>query len=124
MWELIEPCSIRILNLKDFLEDIDRTITYEVTAINDMYGPTKYDSTFEMIVVSEETKRGGDKVNEMREKNNLNKLDIHVVKLINDENHKKHEESKVSSSNQRIRLLGTKLKAPVCIILNWIIQRF
>ena len=25
------------------------------------------------------------KVNEMREKNNLNKLDIHVVKLINDE---------------------------------------
>ncbi|XP_003486629.1 bifunctional coenzyme A synthase [Bombus impatiens] len=112
LWELIEPCSIRILNLKDFLEDIDPTITYEVMAINDMYGPTKCDSTFEMIVVSEETKRGGDKVNEMREKNNLNKLDIHVVKLINDENHKKHEESKVSSSNQRIRLLGTKLKAP------------
>ncbi|CAD1473918.1 unnamed protein product, partial [Heterotrigona itama] len=112
LWELIEPCSTRISNLNNFLEDIDSTITYNIVAINDMYGPTKYDPTFEMIVVSEETKRGGDKVNEMREKNNLNKLDIHVVKLISEENHKSHEESKISSSNQRIRLLGTKLRTP------------
>ena len=89
-----------------------------------MYGPTKYDPTFEMIVVSEETKRGADKVNEMREINNLNKLDIHVVKLVSEENHKSHEENKISSSNQRIRLLGTKLRAPVCIILNYIIYKF
>ncbi|KAK1121215.1 hypothetical protein K0M31_010522 [Melipona bicolor] len=112
LWELIEPCSTRISNLSNFLEDIDSTITYNIVAINDMYGPTKCDSTFDMIVVSEETKRGGDKVNEMREKNNLSKLDIHVVKLINEENHKSYEENKISSSNQRIRLLGTKLRAP------------
>lgn len=89
-----------------------------------MYGPTKYDPTFDMIVVSEETKRGGDKVNELREKNNLSKLDIHIVNLISEENHKSYEESKISSSNQRIRLLGTKLRAPVCIILNYIIYKF
>lgn len=75
-----------------------------------------------MIVVSEETKRGGDKVNEMREKNNLTKLDVHIVKLIHDQDHKNHEESKMSSSNQRIRLLGTKLRAPVRIILNFVSQ--
>ncbi|OAD58542.1 Bifunctional coenzyme A synthase [Eufriesea mexicana] len=113
LWELIEPCNTRISNIKDFLEDIDATLTYDIVAINDIYGPTKYDPTLELLIVSEETKRGGDKVNEMREKNNLTKLDIHIVKLINDVDYKKHEESKMSSSNQRIRLLGTKLRAPI-----------
>ena len=89
LWELIEPCQTRILNLKDFLEDIDSTLMYDVVPINDMYGPTKSDPSFEMIVVSEETKRGGDKVNEMRVKNNLNKLDVHIIKLISDENQQK-----------------------------------
>lgn len=112
LWELIEPCCKRIYSVKEFLEDVDSTLTYNVVAINDMYGPTKDDPTFEMIVVSEETKRGGDKVNEMRLKKNLNKLDIHVVKLVNDNNRREHEESKISSSNQRIRLLGTRLQAP------------
>lgn len=78
-----------------------------------MYGPTKDDPTFEMIVVSEETKRGGDKVNEMRARNGLNELDIHVVKLVRDEDCREHEENKISSSNNRIRLLGTHLQAAV-----------
>ncbi|XP_076750175.1 bifunctional Phosphopantetheine adenylyltransferase - Dephospho-CoA kinase isoform X3 [Xylocopa sonorina] len=112
LWELIEPCPTRILNLRNFLEDVDTSLTYNVVPIEDMYGPTKFDPTFEMLVVSEETKRGGDKVNEMRKRMNLNRLDIHIVKLICDENHREHEESKISSSNQRMRLLGTKLRAP------------
>lgn len=112
LWELIEPCYKRILNIKDYLEDIDSTLMYDVVAINDMYGPTKNDPTFEMIVVSEETKRGGEKVNEMRERNGLNKLDVHVVKVVGDEDCKEHEEHKISSSNNRIRLLGTQLRAP------------
>lgn len=112
LWELIEPCQKRILYLKDFLEDIDSTVTYSVVPITDMYGPTKDDPSFDMLVVSEETKRGGDKVNEKRLERNLNKLDIHVVHLINDTNRREHEESKISSSNQRIRLLGARLQPP------------
>ncbi|XP_076245158.1 bifunctional Phosphopantetheine adenylyltransferase - Dephospho-CoA kinase [Calliopsis andreniformis] len=112
LWELIEPCSNRIQNIIDFLEDIDSTLEYNVVPINDMYGPTKDDPTFEMIVVSEETKRGGIKINEVRKERNLSQLDIHVVKLVTDENHREHEESKISSSNSRIRLLGTRLRAP------------
>ncbi|XP_031846676.2 bifunctional Phosphopantetheine adenylyltransferase - Dephospho-CoA kinase [Nomia melanderi] len=112
LWELIQPYTERIMNLKDFLEDIDSTLVYDVVVINDMYGPTKDDPTFELIVVSEETKRGGDKVNELRMQRNLNKLDIHVVKLVKDENHREYEENKISSSNNRIRLLGTRLRPP------------
>lgn len=96
------------------MEDIDSSITLEVVAIDDMYGPTKEDPALEMIVVSQETKRGGDKVNEMRYKKNLSKLDVHVVELANDDHpHSENEEAKISSSNHRIRLLGTRLKAPV-----------
>ena len=80
-----------------------------------MYGPTKDDPSFDMIVVSEETKKGGDMVNVKRAENNLKKLDIHVVKLVEDSNHQEHEEIKISSSNHRMRLLGTRLKEPVSI---------
>lgn len=113
LWELIEPCSKRITDVKDFLEDVDSSLTYDIVPINDMYGPTKDDPTFEMLVVSEETKRGGDKVNSLRLEKNLNKLVIHEVKLLVDENHGEYEESKISSSNQRMRLLGKRLGKPI-----------
>ncbi|XP_018392343.1 PREDICTED: bifunctional coenzyme A synthase [Cyphomyrmex costatus] len=112
LWELIQPCTQRIKKVEEFLEDIDSSISYNVVPINDIYGPTKEDPTFEMIVVTEETKRGGDKINELRLQKNLNKLDIHVVELAADEDHKEHEEAKISSSNHRMRLLGTLLQDP------------
>ncbi|XP_012059274.1 PREDICTED: bifunctional coenzyme A synthase [Atta cephalotes] len=112
LWELIQPCTQRIIKVEDFLEDVDSSISYNVVPINDIYGPTKEDPTLEMIVVSEETKHGGDKINELRLQKDLNKLDIHVVELADDEDHEKHEEAKISSSNHRMRLLGTRLKDP------------
>jgi len=119
LWELIEPCTQRISKVKEFLEDVDSSITYDIVPITDMYGPTKEDPTFEMIVVSEETKRGGDKVNEIRLQNNLSKLDVYVVKLAVDEHHnEEYEENKISSSNQRTRLLGTRLQPPVSLLQN------
>lgn len=113
LWELIEPCTKRIKEVKEFLEDIDSSIICDVMPINDMYGPTKEDPRLEMLVVSHETKRGGDKVNELRLQKNLSKLDVHVVELASDENYNEHEEAKISSSNHRIRLLGTRLQPPV-----------
>ena len=77
-----------------------------------MYGPTRTDPTFELLVVSSETAKGGAKVNELRSQNGLNTLDIHIVKLAQEPNRSSHEESKISSCNQRIRLLGTRLKIP------------
>ncbi|KAK0170675.1 hypothetical protein PV328_008498 [Microctonus aethiopoides] len=110
--ELIEPCEQRINAVKDFLEDINSSLSYDVVSISDMYGPTKEDPTMEMIVVSEETKRGGIKINELRSQKGLNSLDIKVIKLVEDTHHNENEEMKISSSNARIRLLGTRLKEP------------
>lgn len=118
MWELIQPCTQRIREVEDFLEDVDSSIAHNVVPINDIYGPTKEDPTLEMLVVSQETQRGGDKVNELRLQKGLSKLDIHMVELAIDEDHNEHEEAKISSSNHRIRLLGTRLKSPVSFLLN------
>ncbi|KAF7995113.1 hypothetical protein HCN44_004585 [Aphidius gifuensis] len=112
LWELIEPVENRIDNVKNFIQDIDSTLTYEIVAISDVYGPTKIDPNMNMIVVSEETEKGAIKINELRKNNNLNVLDVCTVKLANDEHHDDHEEAKISSSNQRIRLLGSRLKEP------------
>ncbi|XP_008217932.1 bifunctional coenzyme A synthase [Nasonia vitripennis] len=112
LWELIEPCSNRIACLKDFAEDVDPSLSYNIVPISDLYGPTKEDPNMDMIVVSEETEKGGKLVNDKRKENNLKLLDIHVVKLLEDSNHQEHEEAKISSSNHRMRLLGTRLKKP------------
>lgn len=65
-----------------------------------------------MIVLSEETRKGGVKINEKRKENGLQELDMHVIDLAHDDQHSSEEEAKLSSSNQRMRLLGTILRPP------------
>ncbi|XP_011494595.1 PREDICTED: bifunctional coenzyme A synthase-like [Ceratosolen solmsi marchali] len=112
LWELIETCPQRMNSLKDFTEDVDPCLTYNVVPITNMYGPSIEDPTLEMILVSEETLKGGEMVNEKRVQKNLKQLAIHVIKLVEDVNHQEHEKTKISSSNQRMRLLGVRLKEP------------
>ena len=66
-------------------------------------------------MVSVETFKGGLKVNEVRQRNGLSPLKIHAVDLlpaIAEEIDDEEEEDKISSSNCRMRLLGTRLKKP------------
>ncbi|KAJ8942036.1 hypothetical protein NQ318_002790 [Aromia moschata] len=72
--ELIEDMDVRINNVK---------LEYHFTPISDPFGPAIVDPTMELIVVSKETIRGGEKIN---------------------------EQPKISSSTRRIRLLGTVLR--------------
>ncbi|CAG0914400.1 unnamed protein product [Notodromas monacha] len=111
--ELIEPCLDRMQHVRDFLEDIDPSLTYSVVPIVDPMGPTKTDTTMNAIVVSEETLKGGELINEYRERNGLGKLIIHCVGLLPEEmRESSEEEDKVSSSSRRMRLLGTRLNTP------------
>lgn len=112
LWELIEPCNIRIAKVREFLEEVEPNLEYDVVPISDVYGPTKDDPTFEMLVVSAETIGGGNKVNEVRLANGLNTLKVHTVDLIPDIKEDEEEEDKVSSSNDRLRLLGTLISVP------------
>jgi phosphopantetheine adenylyltransferase/dephospho-CoA kinase len=73
----------------------------------------------QLIVVSAETYKGGLKVNELRQKNNLPPLAIHTVDLLEalPEHVGDGEEEKISSSNCRMRLLGTRLRVPEVLVL-------
>ncbi|KAK3909819.1 Bifunctional coenzyme A synthase [Frankliniella fusca] len=112
--ELIEPCEDRMSHVLEFLQEVDPNIEYNVVPISDPFGPTKDDPTFEvMIVVSEETLKGGLKINEVRAQKSLNPLAVHSVNLLVTSNkQEQEEEDKVSSGNLRLRVLGTRLIKP------------
>lgn len=52
LWELIESCATRMNNVRDFLEDVEPTLEYNIVAIGDMFGPTKDDPTFQVKIIS------------------------------------------------------------------------
>lgn len=66
-----------------------------------------------MLIVSAETIRGGEAVNEVRKEKQLKPLKIYCIDLLKLETCEEGKESKVSSSNQRLDLLGTRLKEPI-----------
>lgn len=110
LWELILSTERRIEDVRAFIDDVDCTLKHEVVPISDPFGPTATDPHMDLIVVSTETSRGGAKVNELRAKNGLNQLKVHTIDLLDDELTVEDKEDKISSSNQRMDLLGTRLK--------------
>ncbi|XP_076348634.1 bifunctional Phosphopantetheine adenylyltransferase - Dephospho-CoA kinase isoform X2 [Tachypleus tridentatus] len=76
LWELIEPIEKRMTNLRNFLEEIDPTLSYQIVPIYDPFGPSTEDPLIECIVTSEETLQGGKRVNEERMKKPKPRLPI------------------------------------------------
>lgn len=113
LYELILPVEQRIMEVEVFLKEIDPTLEYDIVPISDPFGPTKSDPDMDMIIVSKETEKGGLKVNELRKQNGLPELDIFCIEVVeSDECQDEIKECKVSSSNKRIDMLGTRLRAP------------
>ncbi|XP_067644077.1 bifunctional coenzyme A synthase isoform X2 [Eurosta solidaginis] len=111
--ELILPVESRVEEVREFLKEIDASLQYEVVPIDDPFGPTQSDPKMDMIVVSAETRKGGHKVNELRIKNSLRPLEIYCIDLVEaSQTGAGPKEKKVSSSNTRIDLLGTRLRQP------------
>ncbi|KAM3849266.1 bifunctional coenzyme A synthase [Diretmus argenteus] len=110
--ELIEPYSLRIQRLQEFLQDIKPSLHIEITPLDDPFGASVVDSQLQCIVVSEETRKGGEAVNKRRIENGLPGLVLHEIQLLKDAHHADTEEEKISSSSLRSRLLGTLLTPP------------
>ena len=113
--DLIEPVQHRIKIVEQFLKEIrgSEGINF-VTPISDPFGPAISDESLQCIVGSDETKRGCEKINEIRSEKGFSPLKIHLIKLVEDGCHdgSQLEELKISSSNKRIRLLGEELRPP------------
>ena len=68
--------------------------------------------SLQLLVVSQETFKGGNAVNNLRKSKILNELDIHCIDLVEFNPSHVEQETKVSSSNQRMDLLGSRLREP------------
>ncbi|MGH0121978.1 UNVERIFIED_CONTAM: hypothetical protein FKN15_000519 [Acipenser sinensis] len=110
--DLIQPYSVRVKKLRELLQDIKPSLRYEIVPLSDPYGPSITDPHLQCIVVSEETRKGGDAVNKKRLENGLPELVLHEIQLIKDAHHTDIEEEKISSSSLRFRLLGSLLQPP------------
>jgi pantetheine-phosphate adenylyltransferase len=76
----IEPCNIRMSNLKTLLEKKHQN--YEIKELHDPYGTTTTDETIDAIVVSEETEPTAFKINKIRREKGMEPLDIVTIGMV------------------------------------------
>ncbi|XP_077359806.1 bifunctional coenzyme A synthase [Festucalex cinctus] len=110
--ELIQPYELRVEKLQEFLRDVKPALQVEIVPLDDPLGVSVVDPLLRCIVVSEETRKGGEAVNRKRLENGLPALVLHEIQLLKDAHHSETEEEKISSSSLRSRLLGTLLIPP------------
>ena len=66
MVELMQPTTTRIQSVKDFVSLVKPELEQKIVPIEDPFGPSIVDERLECIVVSEETMKGGNMVNDKR----------------------------------------------------------
>lgn len=67
--ELIEPYELRAAKLREFLQDVQPSLRYDIVPLADPCGPSVTDPDLQCLVVSEETRRGGEAINKKRLEN-------------------------------------------------------
>jgi phosphopantetheine adenylyltransferase/dephospho-CoA kinase len=135
--ELIQSFDVRCENLKKFLKDVNPDLEVLTPMLMDPFGPSIVEPDYQVIhfvylnihlilnnlnsfnlkclIVSRETFKSGEMLNTKRFENHLSELKIHVVELMSENKEGENDdgdEDKISSSNERRRLLGTLLRPP------------
>ena len=64
--ELIAPIEQRKAAVREYVQEVRSDIDYDIVTLHDPFGPTITDEKLQCLVVSEETRSGGDKINEKR----------------------------------------------------------
>lgn len=67
--ELIEPYAVRVQKLQEFLQDTKPSLQVEIVPLEDPFGVSIVDPQLKCILVSEETRKGGEAVNKKRIEN-------------------------------------------------------
>lgn len=108
--ELMQPVELRIALVDDFLHSVKPSLVYDIDALQDGYGPAIVDPALSAILVSEETKKGGQMCNDKRAEKGMAPLDVVVMPLVDEGSADSGtciiEENKASSTHKRRDLLG------------------
>ena len=116
--ELMQPVGMRMALVEDFLRSVKPSITYDITALQDGFGPAIVDPRLSAILVSNETQEGGQMCNNKRGKTGLGLLDVVTMPLVDEGAAEAGttiaEEEKVSSTGKRRELLVKLLLLKMC----------
>ncbi len=91
----VKPYTDRKKALQNFLKENRFIYNYKIIKLNDPYGPATDDEKIEAIVVSKETKKGADKINNIREKKGLTTLSIVTVSMVLAEDNKRISSTRI-----------------------------
>lgn len=81
--DVMEPLETRILRVCNFLQKVASPgIVFNIYQINDICGPTGYVRAIDALIISQETVKGGDFVNNYRQERGYPAIQIVVVKVI------------------------------------------
>lgn len=107
--EILQSLSERIKNVETFLANVKPGLKYEVVPISDAAGPTAHRSEFEALVVSEETKASGGKLNEIRKEKGFPEMKIFCIDVVGSDGVVERDEwDKLKMSSTAIRELLAK----------------
>jgi pantetheine-phosphate adenylyltransferase len=79
--QIINPYSVRVQNLRNVLQK-EKVNNYEITKLNDSFGPLMISGDIECLVVSSETEEKGKTINHLRAELGLPAIDVVSVKLV------------------------------------------
>jgi len=100
--ELIQSFSLRKAHTASFLNEFNPFLELNIVELHEPCGPTK-DESFDGLIVTQETIKGGDYINQIREKNGLLPLEVFVIGLVQSGN---SIDEKISSGEIRKGLMN------------------
>ncbi|GAA5991790.1 hypothetical protein JCM10908_001143 [Rhodotorula pacifica] len=81
---LLEPLSVRIQHVQNFIALVRPEIECDCVPLQDVYGPTANDPEIEALVVSDETRSGGEAISSLRASKGLSTLRVYCISLVAD----------------------------------------
>ncbi|KAG9097631.1 hypothetical protein FS749_005871 [Ceratobasidium sp. UAMH 11750] len=80
--QYIQPISSRTASVCSFVKMFKPSIVCDAVPIQDVYGPTAWDSDIQALVVSRETLNGASSIAQIRSEKSLPPLDLFVIDVI------------------------------------------
>jgi len=73
--------GIRLANLERFIRNEFRSTSFEITKLEEEFGPLMFSESTDCLVVSSETSIKGERINKIRSEKGLLPIDIVIVKM-------------------------------------------
>lgn len=78
----LQSYEVRKSEVLNYVTKVDDSVDYDVLTIRDVCGPTGYEPNIQALIVSKETEKGGDTINEVRRGKGLKELEVFVVDIL------------------------------------------